>query len=383
MSEIQTAFEQFYPQYRNGYTPDFQQHKAAANIMACKTPAMGLNACTCTECGHMVVHNNSCRDRHCPSCQGITRAIWTDERSREVLDAPYFHVVFTVPHELHSLIRCNQTLLYKLMYQCVAKTLFKLCSNSSYLGAQPGFLSILHTWTQDLHYHPHIHTVVLAGGLSRTGKWQASSHKFFIPVKVLARVFRGKFMDYLKKYYRQNSLQFYGSAVDQQQPLGFKDLIDCCYAKDWYVYSKRTFEGPQAVVQYLGRYTHRIAISNQRILDVSEDAVTIRVRDRADANKTKTLTLSGVEFIRRFLMHVLPKGFVKIRYYGLLANRNKKTKLVLCRKLSGSRTYKPRFDGLTRSEIISLILGRDITVCPACGQSTLTRSVLLCKIASP
>ena len=383
MSKIQEAFLKFYPNYTEKYTPHAQQIKAASAIMACKTPAMGAHACICDECKHLVVHYNSCRNRHCPNCQGVARAVWVDERNREVLDAPYFHVVFTVPEELNALIRHNQPLLYSLMYKAVAETLFKLCKDGKYLGAQPGFFSILHTWGQDLRYHPHIHTVVMAGGLTRARQWQSSRKDFFIPVKVLARVFKGKFLDYLKRYYRQGQLQFYGEAANNQHPDQFKALLDLCYAKNWYTYTKRTFDGPQAVVQYLGRYTHRIAISNQRIVEIGDESITIKVRNNGDATKTNNLTLSGVEFIRRFLMHILPKGFVKIRYYGILANRNKKTKLVLCRKLSGSRLYKPRFEGLKRPQIASLLLGYDITLCPSCRQGKLVMAGSLCRSASP
>lgn len=253
-----------------------------------------------------------------------------------------------------------------MMYKAVAETIAELSQNIKYLGAQPGFFSILHTWGQDLHYHPHIHTVILAGGLNKLNEWRSSSKKFFIPVKVLAKKFRGKYLHHLKLYYSKNLLNFYGDAKLYQNPERFKDLLDRCYAKDWYTYTRETFSNPTAVVNYLGRYTHRIAISNRRIIAMNEDTVTIAVKDYQDDSKKKTLTLNGVEFIRRFLMHILPKGFVKIRHYGILANRNKKTKLALCRKLTGSPLYKPNFEGLTTIEIVSLLAGRDVTLCPVC-----------------
>lgn len=265
----------------------------------------------------------------------------------------------------------NQELLYALMYKAVGETIFELCRDPTYLGAQPGFFSILHTWGQDLHYHPHIHTVVLAGGLTGLKQWRSSSKKFFIPVKVLAKKFRGKFLYYLKQYCRQELLRFYESTEQYREPKNFKALLDICYAKDWYTYTKRTFSGPLAVVKYLGRYTHRIAISNTRIGSVNENNVSFTVKDYKDFSKTRLLTLSGVEFIRRFLMHILPKGFVKIRYYGILANRNKKTKLLLCRKLTQSPSCKPRFEGLNTVEALSLLLGKDVSICPACGKGKL------------
>ncbi len=225
--------------------------------------------------------------------------------------------------------------------------------------------------------------MVLAGGLTKLNQWRNSSKKFFIPVRVLSKIFQGKYLHYLKQYYHQNLLEFYGNAQEYQDPKLFRDLLNQCYAQDWYTYTKKTFSGPLAVVQYLGNYTHRIAISNTRIGSIDEHTVTITVRDYKSGSKTKTITLEGVEFIRRFLMHILPKGFVKIRYYGLLANRNKKTKLNLCRKLTSSPTYKPIFEGLKTVEILCILVGRDITVCPACGVGKMRAACSLLAGAPP
>lgn len=381
MSKIQDAFIKFYPGCTEKYTPSLQQRKAASSIMNCRTAALGANTYVCDECSHIEVHYNSCRNRHCPTCQGVNRAAWVDARSKDILKAPYFHVVFTMPEELQSLIYQNQALLYALMYKAVGETLLELCWDPKYLGAQPGFFSILHTWGEDLHYHPHIHTVVLAGGLTRLNQWRSSSKKFFIPVKVLAKKFRGKFLYYLKQYYRRELLRFYGNAEQYCEPMTFQKLLDICYEKDWYTYTKRTFSGPLAVVKYLGRYTHRIAISNTRIVSVGEHAVSFTAKYYKAAGKTRLLTLTGVEFIRRFLMHILPKGFVKIRYYGILANRNKKIKLLLCKKLTQSPSIKPRFEGLNRVEILCLLLGRDVSICPVCGRGKLKS--LSCPGLSP
>lgn len=372
MSTVEDILTQFYPVFRKTYTPFSQQAKAASDIIRCKTGTLGGHVQKCNECNHTVVRYNSCRNRHCPMCQGVTSAVWVDQRSKDVVNAPYFHVVFTMPEELHILVYQNQEKLYTLMYRAVAETLTELCSDQKYLGAQVGFISVLHTWSQDLRYHPHIHTVVLAGGLTELGKWRSSKKKFFIPVKVLSRKIRGKFLYYLKQYYAQGQLNFYGSAEQYCNPGSFQGLVDRCYAKDWYTYTKRTFSGPQAVLKYLGNYTRRIAIANSRIVSVDDDTVTFTVKDRK-AGKTKPLTLPGVEFIRRFLMHVLPKGFVKIRHYGLLASRNKKTKLALCRKLTGTPAYKPVFEGLSILEVVCLLAGRDVTVCPACRKGSLER----------
>lgn len=371
MTSVQDVFRQFYPQYEQQYSSSWQQAKAASDIKHCRTETMGAHASACPECGHLAVRYNSCRNRHCPLCQGINKTVWVDQRSKDILNAPYFHVVFTMPQELRMLIYQNQELLYNLMYKAVAETLAELSQDIKYLGTQVGFFSLLHTWGQDLHYHPHIHTVLLAGGLTKHGQWRTSRKKFFIPVKVLAKKFRGKFLHSLKRYYRQNKLEFYGNEQASGTPAQFRSLLKQCYAKNWYAYTKPTFSGPLAVVRYLGRYTHRIAIANSRMVSMNTDTVTITVKGEADGSRAKMVTMKGVEFIRRFLMHVLPKGFVKIRHYGILANRNKKTKLALCRKLTNSPVYTPEFEGLTGPEILSRILGRDVTVCPVCQSGKL------------
>ena len=384
MISVQDVFLQFYSQYKQTYTPSPQQAKAAGDIMRCRTAALGGHTFKCDDCNHIAIRYNSCGNRHCPLCQGVTKAVWVDARSKDILNAPYFHAVFTVPQELQSLIYQNQKLLYGLMYKAVAETLAELSNDKKYLGAQIGFFSLLHTWGQDLHYHPHIHTVVLAGGLTKQNLWQNTSKDFFIPVKVLSKKFRGKFMDHLKKYYKQNLLNFYGEATKYRGRKPFQNLVNQCYQKNWYSYTKKTFSGPLAVVQYLGRYTHRIALSSNRIISMDEHSVTIKVKDNKNGGQMKTLALKGVEFIRRFLMHVLPKGFVKIRHYGLLANRNKKTKLELSRKLTLSPTYKPKFEGLETLEILCILIGKDVTVCPQCGKGKLRKvNSLVPGAASP
>lgn len=382
MSTVNEAFRLFYAGYRDNHHLTSQQARAASNIIDCRTASMGGNVSACEECGQVIVHYNSCRNRHCPLCQGVTKAVWVDQRCRDVINAHYFHVVFTVPQQLHLLIYQNQKLLYNLLYKAVSETLFALSRDRKYLGAQPGFFCVLHTWGQNLHYHPHLHVVVMAGGLNSINQWQSSSKKFFIPVRVLSKMFRGKYLHYLRQYYRQDLLNLYGQLEQFRDEQAFQDLLDSCYEKDWYTYCKQPFSGPLAVIQYLGRYTHRIAISNHRIVRVGEHTVTFTVRDKKDQQGTKHVTLPGMEFIRRFLMHVLPKGFVKIRYYGVLANRNKKTKLALCRTLTASPEYKPRFEGMKTVDILCLLLQRDVRMCPACGQGRL-RGVATLKAASP
>jgi hypothetical protein len=375
MTTVQDVLLAFYQKYKEKYRSSLEQTKAVKDIMRCRTANLGGHAYECDTCGHTQVRYNSCRNRHCTMCQGVNKEVWVDNRKKDILNAPYFHVVFTMPEQLHMLIYHNQKLLYDLMYRSVAETLTELSQDKKYLGAQIGFFSVLHTWGQNLHYHPHIHSVVLAGGLNKQNQWRNTSKKFFIPVKVLSKKFRGKYLYYLKQYYEQNLLKFYNDAKQYENPKRFQALVDECYAQDWYSYTKRTFSGPLAVVEYLGRYTHRIAISNHRIVSVDKDTVTFRVRDYKDKNRGKTIKMKAVEFIRRFLMHILPKRFVKIRHYGLLANRNKKTKLKLCRKLTKSPSYQPKFEGLSKVEILSILIGKDVTLCPGCKKNHLKSAI--------
>lgn len=366
MADLQDVFNKFYDDYVKKYKTCSIKEKAAYDIRNCRTDVMGGHVDECEHCGYRGISYNSCRNRNCPLCQSIPKEKWIDARKGELLDAPYFHVVFTVPNELKMLIYQNQELLFKLLYRAVSGTLLELSGSNEYLGAQIGFTSVLHTWGQGLVFHPHIHTIVLAGGLTNENKWRCSSKKFFIPVKVMGKKFRGKFLDNLKKFYAEKQLNFYGMLKELENPESFQSLINTCYSKSWYTYSKRPFSGPLAVIEYLGKYTHRVAISNSRIVSMDNETVTIKVKDYKDKSKEKLLVLSGVEFIRRFLMHVLPKGFVKLRHFGILGNRNKKTKLVLCRKLTKSKIYKPIYTNLSTSEIIKLITGKDVSTCPAC-----------------
>jgi hypothetical protein len=383
MTPIQQSFHKFYHGVTQKYRLSPQQHKVARHIGDCRTAALGGNISICQECAGVSIHYNSCRDRHCPQCQGINKAVWVDSMLGDVLNAPYFHVVVTMPRQLHPLIYSNQELLYSLMYKATAESLTELANDPKYLGAQIGFISILHTWGQNLHYHPHIHTLVLAGGLTPLNTWKQSSNKFFIPVKVLSKKVRGKFLCYLKRYYYEKQLEFHGDAKPYKNAMNFKDLMDECYKTDWYSYTRETFSCPSAVVNYIGRYTHRIAISNNRIISVDEEAVTIAVKDYKDDNKQKAVTMQGIEFIRRFLLHVLPKGFRKVRHYGILATRNKKTKLRLCRKLTGSKQYKPKYKGLKTLEILKILMGRDTTLCLYCKSKQIIVKEIAKEATSP
>lgn len=366
MVDVQYIFNKFYLQYKNSHNTCFAQDKAALDIMNCRTYEMGGHMNQCDNCGHIHIAYNSCRNRHCPLCQNIPKEKWIDKRKEDILYSPYFHVVFTVPDDIKMLIFQNQRQLYPLMYKAVSDTLSELSASKKHLGAQIGFISVLHTWGQALVFHPHIHTIVLAGGLTKDNKWQCSSRKFFIPVKVLSKKFRGKFLYNLKQYYIENKLEFYGELKEFKNPESFQRLMDSCYKKSWYTYSKRPFSHPSAVIEYLGRYTHRVAISNSRIVKVDETSVTIKYKDYKESGKEKLMTMKGTEFIRRFLMHILPKGFVKLRHYGILSNRNKKTKLELCRRLTNSVKFVSKFKDLSTAEILKIVTGIDISKCPVC-----------------
>lgn len=360
MPEVQEILQRFFSRASSTFKFSTQQNIVVDNIIHCRTEKMGAHFFECDNCGHQKVAYNSCGNRHCPTCQTLPKEKWIDKRKKDLVNSPYFHVVFTVPEELRMLVYQNQELMYSLMFRATSETLFELSLSEKHLGGQIGFISILHTWSQELDYHPHIHIIVLGGGLTKKQTWKQSSKDFFIHVDVLSKVFKGKFLDSLKRNYQENKLKFYKNLQELYNTENFCRLKDACYKKNWYVYCKEPFSGPEAVIEYLGRYTHKVAISNNRIVDVTDDKVTIRRKDRS------TFSLSGEEFVRRFLMHVLPKRFVKIRHYGILGNKNKKTKLILCKRLTYSKVYKPKYEGLKTDELMKLITGRDIHKCPCC-----------------
>lgn len=364
--QIQDIFTTFYNDYLDTYGLDYELDKVARAIISCKTPALGGNIDICDDCGHSKVHYNSCRNRHCPCCQGLVKEKWIDKRKSEVVNAPYFHVVFTVPSELNPLFYTNKKLLYSLFYKASAKTLAELSKDPRHLGAEIGFMSILHTWGQSLSYHPHLHCIVLGGGLTKDLKFLTSKDDFLFPVRVVSRLFRGKFLDALRILYKNNSLTFAGESAQYKNSYNFKELLSTLYKKEWVPHIKETFKGAANVIEYLGRYTHRIAISNARILNITPKCITFRVKDYKN-NCNTTMMLTPVEFIRRFLMHVLPKGFVRIRHYGILSNRSKKVKLQICRNLVKGKYEKPLLEGLSAAEIIQKLFDVNISCCSKCG----------------
>lgn len=339
MYKIQEIFNKSYTEYCNHYNPSHVQQKAANSIISCKSGELGCNLSRCEDCGHLEVHNNSCRNRHCPCCQAVLKELWVDARKSEVIDAPYFHVVFTLPAELNPLIYSNQALLYSMFHKCVSQTLLELSADSKYLGATPGIIGVLHTWGQELNFHPHMHCIITGAGLTKANQLQKCSSKFFIPVKVLGKKFRGKFLALLQELYDLNKLHFSGSCKKLRNSYEWREFRDSLYKKQWVPFIKETFNGFGNAMDYLGRYTHRIAISNGRIKQVTDTHVTFWAKDYR-TGEVKDVTITHVEFIRRFLMHVLPRGFQKIRYYGFLNNRYKKKNLKLIAKLTGKQLFQ-------------------------------------------
>ncbi len=311
-----------------------EQAAVMRHLATCRTAALGGHVDSCAACGFLKVSYNSCRDRHCPKCQSARRAEWLEARLERLLPVEYFHVVFTLPKQLKALALKNRRVVYNLLFRAASQTLLQLAADPKRLGAQIGFTAVLHTWGQNLLFHPHLHCVVTGGGLSPDGtRWISARQGYLLPRTVLAKLFRGKFLAELRSAYRNNELRLSGSVESLADPAHFRELLTTLYRQNWVVYAKRPFGGAAQVYRYLGRYTHRVAISNARLVAMNEGRVRFRYRDYRDDSRTKEMTLSAEEFLRRFLLHVLPKRFVRIRHYGLLASRNVTTRLARCRQL--------------------------------------------------
>ena len=365
---IRQIFDAAFDNYsaQASYLSDVQQMAARA-ILNCKSGKLGCNVSQCTDCGHLEVHNNSCRNRNCPNCQAVLKEIWVDKRRAEVIDTPYFHVVFTLPHELNPLIYCNQKLLYGLLHKCCAENLLELSANKKWLGATPGIIQVLHTWNQELEYHVHMHCIISGGGLTGDQKIRKASSKFFIPTAVLRDKFKGKYLAFLQALYNKGALFFASSCDDLNDASAWKKWKNDLYEKDWCPYIKETFNGFGNAIEYLGRYTHKIAISNNRILALSADTVTFSARGKKPGDPKRHITLKNTEFIRRYLTHVLPVGFQKVRYYGFLNNRMKHKNLKIIFKLQGGQRFRQRYAGMTMAELLKAVWDFDICLCPVCG----------------
>jgi len=371
--EVGDVFRLHGAAYRNRQAVPLHHLRVLHAIEVCRTAALGGHIEQCDHCGHRRPVYNSCRNRHCPKCQALARARWLADRQAELLPVGYFHNVFTLPHQLNDLLAANQTVLYTLLFQSVAQTLQEFAADPHHgLGGQLGFTAVLHTWDQKLLYHVHLHCVIAGGALAADGtRWLPARRTYLFPVKALSRVFRGKYLDGLQQAFAKQELVFPGRSAALAAPEEFIQWLDTLRHKDWVVYCQPPWAGPEKVLDYLSRYTHRIAISNHRLRGLDDGHVTFDYRDRRDGNRVKQLSIAASEFIRRFLMHVVPPGFCRLRHYGFLSSRVKEERLQRCRTLLGQ-------DATASAEVpknpLALLLhltGVDVRQCPQCQQGTM------------
>ncbi|ASY60874.1 IS91 family transposase [Sinorhizobium sp. CCBAU 05631] len=370
--EVADIFRRYGEAYRAQHTSlSTGQRRVMTAIELCRTAALGGHVEACDQCGHRRIAFNSCRDRHCPRCQSLARAQWLEDRRAELLDTQYFHVVFTLPEPIAAIAYQNKALVYGLLFRATAETMRTIAADPKHLGAEIGFFAVLHTWGQNLLHHPHLHCVVPGGGFSPDGmRWIACKPGFFLPVRVLSRLFRRLFLEHMENAFDAGQLQFFSDLRALSERNAFRRYLAPLRKADWVVYAKPPFAGPEKVLDYVGRYTHRVAISNNRLIDIEDGKVAFRWKDYRHGDRQKVMTVSADEFIRRFLLHVLPEGFHRIRYYGFLGNRYRAQKLACCRDLLGMpvpepsdsrppKDYRDRYEELT---------GRSLRQCPACHQ---------------
>lgn len=377
--EMADVFRRFGPKYQLQHVVPTSHSKVMNDIVDCRTAALGGHMEECDSCDYKRPVYNSCRNRHCPKCQTMAKEKWLEDRKADLLPVPYFHNVFTLPHELNDLVLANKRLLLGLLFQEVSKTLLQFGKDPrSRLGGRVGFTLVLHTWNQTLLDHFHLHCVIPAGALSADERrWIASKNeRYLFSVKALAKVFRSKYLEGLKQAFDKGKVVFSGQTSHLKNPDLFDDLICRLYAKDWVVYSKAPFGGPEKVLEYLGRYTHRVAISNHRLANIDDDSVTFSYRDRNDASQKKVMTLTGHEFIRRFMLHVLPRGFMRIRHYGLLASRTKTKALNACRQTLGVSKPEPTTKKSPEQRLFE-ICGIDLFKCPCCNQGRMQKTLTI------
>lgn len=383
--EVADVFRHFGAAFRDHHGASLSpaRRRAMTAIECCRTAALGGHVERCGDCGHQRIAYNSCRNRNCPKCQGLARAQWLEDRQAELLEVPYFHVVFTVPEAIATIAFQNQTAVYDILFRAASETLRTIAADPKHLGAEIGFIAVLHTWGQNLMHHPHLHCLVPGGGIAPDGEsWIACRPGFFLPVRVLSRLFRGLFLSYLEKAFAAGELKFSGVHRHLHEPAAFRRHLAPVRDAEWVVYAKRPFAGPEQVLDYVGRYTHRVAISNNRLVSIHDGRVRFRWKDYRDGNRQKTMSLAGSEFIRRFLIHVLPDGFHRIRYYGFLANHHRAQKLARCRELlrmaPAEPTPEPPTDYRDRYEALT---GRSLHRCPNCHTGIMV--VIGCIARSP
>ena len=389
--EVVDIFRLHGEEYKNHHPVSPDQRKAMADITRCRTAGLGGHVDTCDQdCGFTRISYNSCRNRHCPKCQSLNQAKWLEGRIERILPTHYFHMVITLPHELNPLILQNKEVLYNLLFQTASQALQKLALGYQRLQAQLGFTAVLHTWDQDLLFHPHLHLVVTGGGLdSSAQRWVPAKNSFLVPVKALSQIVRGKFLDALRETFHKGKLFLRGNLENMKEESTFDRFLKKLRRQKWVTYSKKPFDGAQHVYTYLSRYTHRVAISNHRLASCQDGQVTFRARNNTNPEKPRLVTLPAPEFIRRFLLHVLPKGFVKIRHYGLLSPANAKTKLETARTLilqmaSADQNAQPLAKhpagkGIhlqNWQELLFHLTGINLKTCPKCKKGTLVRSPL-------
>jgi hypothetical protein len=382
--EVAGIFHRYGPAYRQQHAGSLSrgQRRVMSALELCRTAALGGHLEQCDSCGHQRPAYNSCRNRHCPKCQSLARARWLEDRQAELLPVEYFHVVFTVPEEIAAIAYQNKEVVYGILFRATAETLRTIAADPKHLGAEIGFLAILHSWGQNLLFHPHLHCVVPGGGISPEGKrWIACRPGFFLPVRVLSRLFRRLFLEYLQTAFDQGKLQFFSSLERLRDPNAFANYLAPLRQTEWVVYAKPPFGGPEQVLNYLGRYTHRVAISNNRLLAIDNGKITFHWRDYRHDRRQKIMTLEADEFIRRFLLHVLPDGFQRIRHYGFLSPRSRQAKLALCRQLLGAAltlaAVAPRQDKPDYRDLYEKLTGKSLRDCPICHRGQMVVIVVL------
>jgi Putative transposase/Transposase zinc-binding domain len=388
--EVADVFRRYGEAYRqnHGASMSAEERRVMAAIEVCRTAVLGGHLERCDQCDYERNCFNSCRDRHCPKCQSLARAQWIEHRQAELLDCPYFHVVFTVPEEITAIAYQNKEVVYDILFHATAETLKTIAADPKHLGAEIGFFAVLHSWGQNLMFRPHLHCVLPGGGLSADGqRWVRCRARFFLSVRVLSRLFRRLFLERIEKAFNSGKLQFFASLEFLRDPHAFAARIAAAKESEWVVYAKRPFAGPQQVLDYVGRYTHRVAISNNRLIDIDNGQGQFHWKDYRDNSQIKVMDLKADEFIRRFLLHVLPEGFQRIRYYGFLANRDRRKKLALCRQLLGMQTSSQTTSVKDYRERYQELTGRSLTLCPRCqrGQMVIVESLppALCRVPIP
>jgi hypothetical protein len=379
MLEVADIFRRHGAAYRDAQAGSLSrgQRRVMTAVEACRTAVLGGHVEQCEDCGETRVAYNSCRNRHCPKCQGLARAQWLADRQAELLPVPYFHLVFTMPAAIAAVALQNKAIVYDILFKAASETVRTIAADPKHLGAETGMIAVLHTWGQNLFHHPHIHCIVPGGGLAPDGHWAACRPGFFLSVRVLSRLYRRLFLERLDAAFAAGELGFFGDLAGLAAPAAFAAYLRPLRRIEWVVYAKRPFGGPQQVLDYLGRYTHRVAIANSRLIELANGQVRFRWKDYRHHDKPKVMTLDAGEFIRRFLLHVLPDGFRRIRHFGFLANGHRTSKLATIRRLLAAPAPDPLVAPVDYRERYALLTGRSLDICPCCGGQMVEIAILV------